>query len=226
MKETLYCSKPSFPTLSKINNWGFWFKIMEKKDMCSSPPVESSKIATSSWTTTDRSTLEPTKKGYPHPKTKKKPQQDSRRGAVKIKSNPIPAGWVTHKLENNNTKEVLTLLWMFWIPHQGSWLGDQIKGLGIPRESGLEGQRDLTVGLPEDWGKQRLQSWRVQTKFCMHQDPEERSRGLTGDWTKTTCYCWRSSCGSMGWQELTIGTGALEGLSWHKLSCSLPLTLP
>ena len=154
MKETLYCSKPSFPTLSKINNWGFWFKIMEKKDMCSSPPVESSKIATSSWTTTDRSTLEPTKKGYPHPKTKKKPQQDGRRGAVKIKSNPIPAGWVTHKLENNNTKEVLTLLWMFWIPHQGSWLGDQIKGLGIPRESGLEGQRDLTVGLPEDWGKQ------------------------------------------------------------------------
>ena len=48
-------------------------------------------------------------------------------------------------------------------------------GLGIPRESGLEGQWDLMIGLPEDRGKQRLQSWRAQTKFCLHQDPEERS---------------------------------------------------
>ena len=32
------------------------------------------------------------------------------------------------------------------------------KGLGIPGKSGLEGQRDLITGLPEDWGKQRLQS--------------------------------------------------------------------
>ena len=45
------------------------------------------------------------------------------------------------------------------------------KGLGIPRESGLEGQWGLTIALPE--GKQRLQSWRAQTKFCRHQDKEE-----------------------------------------------------
>ena len=31
-------------------------------------------------------------------------------GAVTIKSNPIPSGWVTHKLKNNTTKEVLSLL--------------------------------------------------------------------------------------------------------------------
>ena len=39
------------------------------------------------------------------PKTKKKPQQDGRRGKIMKKSNAIGAEWVTHKLENNNTKE-------------------------------------------------------------------------------------------------------------------------
>ena len=45
-----------------------------------------------------------------HAKTKKKPQQDGRKGTIMIKSNPIPARWVTHRLENNNTKKVLALL--------------------------------------------------------------------------------------------------------------------
>ena len=48
----------------------------------------------------------PPKKDTPHPKTKKKLHQDGRRGTITIKSNAIPVGWVTHKLENNNTKEV------------------------------------------------------------------------------------------------------------------------
>ena len=48
----------------------------------------------------------PPKKDTPGPKTKKKLHQDGRRGAITIKSNPIPVGWVTHKLENNNIKEV------------------------------------------------------------------------------------------------------------------------
>ena len=39
------------------------------------------------------------------PKIKKKLQRDGRRGTITIKSNPIPTGWVTHNLENNNTKE-------------------------------------------------------------------------------------------------------------------------
>jgi hypothetical protein len=52
----------------------------------------------------------PKKKDTPHPKTKRKPQQDERRSTNTIKSNPIPAGWVIHKLESNNTKEVLPLL--------------------------------------------------------------------------------------------------------------------
>ena len=33
----------------------------------------------------------------------------------------------------------------------------------------------MIKGLPEDWEKQRLQSWRAQTKFSTHQYPKERS---------------------------------------------------
>ena len=44
-----------------------------------------------------------------HQKTKKKPQQDCRRRAIMIKSNPIPTGWVTHKLEKNNTTVIPVL---------------------------------------------------------------------------------------------------------------------
>ena len=36
--------------------------------------------------------------------------RDGRRCTIMIKSNPIPTRWVTYKLENDNTKEVLPLL--------------------------------------------------------------------------------------------------------------------
>ena len=39
------------------------------------------------------------KKDTPCPGTKEKPLQDSRRGTIMLKSNPLPAGWVTHKLK-------------------------------------------------------------------------------------------------------------------------------
>ena len=52
----------------------------------------------------------PPKNDTPHPKTKKKPQQDSRRSTVRIKSNPITTRWVIHRQENNNTEKVLPLL--------------------------------------------------------------------------------------------------------------------
>ena len=69
-----------------------------------------------------------------------------------IKSNSIPTGWATHKLENNNIRGVLPLLWRFWVPCQASQPGDLPKGLGIPRESDFEGQWDLITWLPQDWG--------------------------------------------------------------------------
>ena len=68
---------------------------------------------------------------------------------------------MTHKLENN-TKEVLALLWRLWESHQASPAGDPAKGLGIPRESDFEGQQDLITRLPQVWGKQRLCYWSAQ----------------------------------------------------------------
>ena len=37
-------------------------------------------------------------------------------------------------------------------PDQDSQPGDLGNGLGDPRESDIEGLRDLTAGLPQDWG--------------------------------------------------------------------------
>jgi len=59
--------------------------------------------------------------------------------------------------------------------------GKLAKGLGIPRESDLEGHWDLITELLQDWRKQRIHSWRSQINSCMRQDPEERNSGPTGD---------------------------------------------
>ena len=50
----------------------------------------------------------PSKKDTPHPRTKEKPQQSGRHDHDEIKS--YTHQWVTHKQENSNTKEVLSLL--------------------------------------------------------------------------------------------------------------------
>ena len=95
--------------------------------------------------------LEPTKTRYSTSKDRK-PQWDGRRGTMMIKSNPIPTRWAAHKLENSNSKEVLLLLWRFWVPRQASQLGDPSEGLGIPRESDFEGQWCLITGLHRTGG--------------------------------------------------------------------------
>ena len=69
-----------------------------------------------------------------------------------IKSNPIPARWATHKLENNNTNEVLPL---------------------------LEGYR-LHIQ-QRDWESPGNMILRAQTKPCVHQGPGERRGDPTGD---------------------------------------------
>ena len=97
----------------------------------------------------------------------------SRACTITIKSNPITAGWMTHRLENTCTTEVHPLEWRFWAPHQASQTGGPATGGGIPRESDFEGQWDLIAGLRQDWGKQRLHSWRAHTKYCAHRDPGE-----------------------------------------------------
>lgn len=138
---------------------------------------------------------------------------------------------MTHKLETSNIKEVLPLFWRFWATCQASHPGDLTNGLGIPRESDFEGQRDLITWLLQDWGKENLQAWQAQTKPWTHQDSEERSSDLPGDWTKTTCWCWGGllwKCWSAGAHH---GMGALAAAVWEghslcKPSSRSPLTRP
>ena len=156
-------------------------------------------------------------------------QRDSRRGTMMIKSNPIPAGWVAHKLENNNTKVVLLLLWKFWAPSQASQTGDPEKWLGIPRESDFEGQWDLITGLPQDWENKRLHSWRAQTKSCAHQD-RGKEQPLDRRLNQNYLLVLEGSCGGVGQPGLTTGMGALaaavlESPHWPKPSWRSPLTL-
>ena len=67
------------------------------------PSCQSTRITTNCWTVINGKTLELTRKDTPHPKTREKPQWDGRRGTITIKSNPITAGWVTHRLEKTYT---------------------------------------------------------------------------------------------------------------------------
>ena len=64
------------------------------------------RITTGCWTIIDRKTLDFTKEGAPRPRTEEKPQWDGGRGSIRVKSSPITAGWVTHRLANTCTTEV------------------------------------------------------------------------------------------------------------------------
>ena len=123
------------------------------------PSCESTGITTNCWTIVDRKTLDLTRKDTPHPKTKEKPQWDGRRGTITMKSNPITAGWVTHKLENTYTTEVHPLQGRFWALHQASQPAGPATGGGFLenqtlKASGIwlqdfdraEGNRDSTLG--------------------------------------------------------------------------------
>ena len=124
------------------------------------PSCKNTRMTTNCWTIINRKTLELTKKDTPHPKTKEKPQWDGRRRAITVKSNSITAGWVTHRLENIYTTEVHPLEWRFWAPCQVSTLG-----VWQWQEEFLENQTLKPSGIWwQDWGKQRLHSWRAHTK--------------------------------------------------------------
>ena len=150
--------------------------------MCLSPGrATKSQLAVEQWLNIG-GCWNPTERDILYPKTKKKLQQDSRRDAITIKSNPVPSRWATQKLENNNTQEVLPLLWGVWVPCQASQPGDPAKGLGSPwRPAWFDYMTSTGLGEIE------TQLLEGTNKIDMHQDPRERSSDLTGDWTRPTC---------------------------------------
>ena len=141
------------------------------------------------------------------PKTKKKPQQDDgRRDTIMIKSNPIPPRWVTYKLENDNTKKVFSLLWMFWIPQfpsLGIWQRDwespgnpTLKDIGVWLQNfhRMGGNRDSTLG----GHKQILACTKTQRKgTVVPQETEQDLSATVGGSLVEVCI------------HLTTGKGAL-----------------
>ena len=126
-----------FPCGAVVKNLPAHTVLVEGRAL--TPSCENTRITTNCWTIIDRKTLELTKKDTTHPTTKEKPLWDGKRGAITIKSNPITAGQVTHKLENTYTTEVHLLERRFWAPCQASKPGNPATGGGIPTESDLEG---------------------------------------------------------------------------------------
>ena len=139
------------------------------KDMHPSPPVKAPKSQLTVEQPSTGGHWSLPKKDTPCPKTKKKPQRDGRRSTIMIKSNPMPAGGQWYHRSSCTVVKAQN-------PKSGYAAWGPDKGTGSPRESDLEGQRDLTTRLPQDWGKQGLQCWRGHTKPCTHQDSEERTR--------------------------------------------------
>ena len=147
---------------------------------------ENTKITTSCWTNVDKRMLElNNNKRYLHPKTKKKLQWEGRKGAITIKSNPIHAGWATHKTDNNNAKRVFLLLWRFWDWMSGFPAWRTRKGTGSSQ--GIWLWRPTGFDYTTSTGLREIETpLLAQTKSCAHQDPRERSSDPTGDWTGPT----------------------------------------
>ena len=73
---------------------GFWFNMAEQKDVCSSPPVRAPKSQLAVEQPSTEGHWNPPSKDTTHPKTKKlRWYRNHCRGAIMIKSNPIPIGW-------------------------------------------------------------------------------------------------------------------------------------
>ena len=64
-----------------------------------------------------------------------------------LKSNPIPAGWVTGDPEYQRSSPTAKDL----CPTSDFPTWEFGKGMGIPRESDFEGQRDLMTELSQEW---------------------------------------------------------------------------
>ena len=101
------------------------------------------------------------------------------------------------------------------------------KELGILRDSDLEGQQDLIIGLLQDWGKQRLHRKQnlahTKTRKKGAMTPQETEPKLPASVGGSPVEVWVSNG-----QHKDGGTGSnrLGRYPWSKPSWNLPLTLP
>ena len=142
---------------------------------------KNTKITANWWTTID-------KKGWNLPKKVLYVQRQRRShnemvgGALLWYQIPyLPGGW--HTQENNYITGALPQDWEFWAPAWGLASGGEAH-----RAFGFEGQRGLSAGAPQDWGKQRLHSWgaHTHTRYHEHWEPPQSSDSI-GAWARPTC---------------------------------------
>ena len=144
----------------------------------------------------------PPRKDTPHPRTKEKQQRDGRRGAIMIKSNSIPIGWVTHKLENNNIKEVLTVMKVL-APTLDFPTWEASKGTGNPLEIWLWRTAGFDYRTSTGQGETETLGGHQQNLVCTMNQGK-------GDWVRSACECLRVYCGvayhgDRHWQHFGIG---------------------
>ena len=161
-----------------------WKMKCRSKRMCIPLLLQEHQIAASCWTTIDRRVLTPTKKDDPCPRTKEKLQWDGRWSTITLKSNSIPARWVTQTGEQLYQRSSPTVAKSLdHTPDSQTW--GARKGTGSPhgilKVSGIWLQNFHRAGGNRDY-------WRAQTKPCMHQDPGERSSDPRGDWPQTSLW--------------------------------------
>ena len=105
---------------------------------------------------------------------------------------------MTHKLQNNYTKEILTLLGKFWDPQQISQPGDLAKGPRTPIEFNFGGQWDLITELTQDWGSRLLEGTHKIKLVCTRTQekgavtPQETDSGMPESVQESTAEVWVS----------------------------------
>ena len=112
-------------------------------------------------------------------------------------------------------------------------LGDLASGEGALKAFGFEGQWGLSAGAPQNWGKERLHSWRLHTRFRVNGDPEQSSDSI-GAWEDLPVgrpFKEGSFRRQGGWRWLTVGARTLvveipENIHWHELSWKWLFWLP
>ena len=163
------------------------------------------------------------KKDTPCPGTKEKPLQDSRRGTIMLKSNPLPAGWVTHKLKKFSHCCKHSRLHIR-LDNQGVRQRDrESQGIWLWRTAGFHYRTSTGLWETETLGryKQNLVHTRTQGKGVV--TPQESE--------PDACECLKVSCGGVGQQWPAAGTEAmtfadLGGTCWPKSFWRSALALP
>jgi len=125
---------------------------------------------------------------------------------------------MTHKLQNNHTKEILALLRKFWDSQQIYQPGDLARELRTPKEFDCGGQWDLITELTQDWGNRLLEG---TNKTLCAPGPRRKEQGPHKGLTQTCPWVSRSpwqrngsavNCYRVGGTECSSAClGPLEG---------------